>query len=87
MTNLNDRRMVGDRMKAGINPPSTAVDANSYQLECQFALEPSLTGLTAKAQQAGWDDFHILAAIISYASMRITSLENDDIQERPEDTH
>lgn len=64
-------------MKASINPPSSASDVSSYQLECQFALEPSLAGLSRKASEAGWDEAHILMAILHFASERITRLEHE----------
>lgn len=74
-------------MKAGINPPSKASDNDSYQLECQFALEPSLAGLLRKATEAGWDEAHILVAILSFASERITALEGGIVDDVSDGTH
>jgi hypothetical protein len=64
-------------MKASINPPSNATDGASYQLECQFALEPSLGSLIRKANEAGWQEAHILVAMLNYASERITKIDQD----------
>ncbi|MBB4440206.1 MULTISPECIES: hypothetical protein [Rhizobium] len=50
---------------ADINIPSSPIRTNdsAYQIECKFALEPSLTRLFEKARSAGWDPQHIALAV------------------------
>jgi hypothetical protein len=50
---------------ADINIPSSPIRKNdsAYQIECKFALEPSLTRLFEKARSAGWDPQHIALAV------------------------
>lgn len=55
-------------MRALINPPSLSIDTMDYQVECQFALEPSINGLLEKAEGAGWDRQHAILAIVALAS-------------------
>ena len=74
-------------MKASINPPSVSSDTTSYQLECQFALEPSLRSLADKAEDAGWDRAHILLAMMAYASERITQHESALTGHPPDEAH
>ena len=74
-------------MRASINPPSSANDEASHQLECQFALEPSLSGLTRKAVEAGWDEMDILLAMLNFASQRITKLDSALLDASNRDPH
>lgn len=49
---------------AEINTPSSSLQRDrSYQIECKFALEPSIVRLFGKARSAGWDAQHIALAI------------------------
>lgn len=56
-------------VRATINPPSGYTDNDvRYQTECQFALEPSISGLMDKAEAAGWDRRQAAFAVIALAS-------------------
>lgn len=55
-------------MRASINPPSRPFCEPAYQQECQFSLEPSLAGLVAMAEKAGWDRQQVLLAVMMLAS-------------------
>ncbi|GAK70709.1 hypothetical protein G6L37_15120 [Agrobacterium rubi] len=68
-------------MRALINSPSLSVDTMDYQVECQFALEPSINGLLEKAEGAGWDRKHAVLAIVALASGQVSEASFAD--ERP----
>ncbi|NTE86573.1 hypothetical protein [Agrobacterium rubi] len=68
-------------MRALINSPSLSVDTMDYQVECQFALEPSINGLLEKAEGAGWDRKHAVLAIVALASGQVSDASFAD--ERP----
>ncbi|SCX27533.1 hypothetical protein [Agrobacterium rosae] len=59
-------------MRALINSPSLSVDTMDYQVECQFALEPSINGLLEKAEGAGWDRQHAVLAIVALVSGQVS---------------
>lgn len=55
-------------MKASINAPVVSVHDRTYQAQCQFSLEPSIAGLVAMAEKAGWSRRHTLLAVMMLAS-------------------
>ncbi len=67
-------------MRALINSPSLSIDTMDYQVECQFALEPSIHGLLEKAEGAGWDRKHAVMAIVALVSGQVS--ESDFTEDR-----
>ncbi len=65
---------------ADINIPSSPIrNDRAYQIECKFALEPSLTRLFEKACSAGWDPQHIALAV---AALSWELVEQHDSMQR-----
>lgn len=54
-----------------INAPTKVVADPAYSTECQFALEPSVTGLVALATEAGWDKQQVFYSLMCLAANRI----------------
>lgn len=54
-----------------INPPNQSVSHPGYQRDCQFALEPSVTKLLDLAVAAGWDQEHVIDAVLVLVASRL----------------
>ncbi|WP_373694473.1 hypothetical protein [Rhizobium sp. AN63] len=46
----------------------------TIEVECQFALEPSIQGLIEKAEDAGWNRQQAALAIVALASEHLSDL-------------